>query len=246
VLGIFVFGALFFSLTAGGFIRVFAPVWSGENFISRGVSNLFYFFYSKDALIKENQTLKDKLVSEEILLASTRTLSDTENNFLKNIGRSPDSKIVTAAVLVHPPETPYDVLIIDVGTDSGVQVGQEVALPMDSSTGLPGPKIGTVSEVYKKNSKVTLYSANGQKTNAILERNSIPVQLVGRGGGNFEFSLPRDASVAVGDKILSADITRALVGVVSDIEEQSTDSFKKVLVISAANVYTDNFVTILE
>ena len=245
VVSIFVFGSVIFSFSAGGLLRVFTPVWSGENFVARGLNNLYLFFYTKDALIKENQALKDKLISNEILLASTRTLSDTENNFLKSIGRTSTMKIVTAAVLVHPPETPYDVLIIDVGSDNGVAVGQEVALPT-TATGEQGPKIGVITDVYKQNSRVKLYSANGEKTNAILERNSVPIVLTGRGGGNFEFSLQRDANVVVGDKILSPDINRSLVGVVKDIEEEATDSFKKVLVISVANIYTQNFVTVLE
>lgn len=246
MVSIFVFGAVFFSLSAGGLFKVFTPVWNGENFITRGFNNLYLFFYTKDSLIKENQALKDKLISNEILLASTRTLSDTENNFLKSIGRVSTKKLVTAAVLVHPPETPYDVLIIDVGSDNGVVVGQEVALPTTSTTGAEGPKIGVITDVYKTNSKVLLYSANGEKTNAVLERNSIPILLTGRGGGNFEFSLQRDANVVVGDKILSADINRSLIGVVKDIEMEATDSFKKVLVISVANIYTQNFVTVLE
>jgi cell shape-determining protein MreC len=57
--------------------------------------------------------------------------------------------------------------------------------------------------------------------------------------------LPREADVVIGDKILSSDINRVLVGVVKDVEMEATDSFKKVLVISAANIYTENFVTVL-
>ena len=124
-------------------------------------------------------------------------------------------------------------------------LGREVSLAMKSPSGEWGPKIGVITEVFKNNSRVELFSASGKKTNAILERNSLPVVLVGRGGGNFEFTLPREASVAVGDKILSSDINRILMGVVKDVEMSATDSFKKVLVISVANIYIENFVTVL-
>ena len=242
---IFVFGVIVFSLSAGGLLRVLTPVWRAESAIVGGFRNLFSFFRSKDSLIKENQNLQEKIVSDEILLVSTQTSAESQNALFRSLGRAVSGKGISAAVLVHPPETPYDILIIDVGTDDGVVMGQEVSLAVDSSSGQLGPKIGVITEVYKKNSRVLLFSASGEKTNAILERNSVPVVLIGRGGGNFEFTLPREADVVIGDKILSSDINRVLVGVVKDVEMEATDSFKKVLVISAANIYTENFVTVL-
>jgi cell shape-determining protein MreC len=243
---IFVLGAVFFSLSDGGILRVLTPIWYGENFVARGVQNLFLFFHTKDSLIKENQSLKDKIASDQILLSSTQTLSDSQDNLLRTLGRNTSQKGITAAVLVHPPETPYDVLVIDVGASDGVSVGQAVALSADSSTMVYGPKIGVISEVFNKNSKVKLFSASGEKTSAVLERYSVPVVLLGRGGGNFELTLQREVEVEVGDKILSADISRVLVGVVKDVEVSATDSFKKVLVVSVANIYTTEFVTVIQ
>jgi len=242
---IFVFGSIFFSLFSGSLIRVLTPIWRGENIIARGFQNLFLFVHSKDSLIKENQNLREKIVADELLLVSMRTSTENQDSLLRNFGRVSIKNGINATVLVHPPETPYDVLVIDAGSFDGVEVGQEVSLAMNSASGFIGPKIGIITEVFKKNSRVKLFSASGEKTNAILERNSIPVVLLGRGGGNFEFTLPREAEISVGDKILSSDISRVLVGVVKDVEMSATDSFKKILVISAANIYTENFVTVL-
>lgn len=243
---IFVLGAIFFSLTNGGLLRIMTPVWTGENFVGRGLNSLYLFFHTKNFLIKENQALREKINSDSIILSSTQTISLAQDSLLKSLGRNVSKSGITAAVLVHPPETPYDVLIIDAGSDDGVSVGQTVALSADSSLLVSGPKIGVISEVFKKNSKVKLYSASGEKTSAVLERNSVPVVLLGRGGGNFELTLQREENVSVGDKILSADISRVLVGVVKDIEESATDSFKKVLVVSVANIYTTDFVTVIK
>ncbi len=243
---IFVFGAIFFSFSSGLVLRVFTPIWNGQNFISKGLNSLYLFFHTKDSLVKENQALKEKINSDLILLSSSQTLADSQEYLLKSLGRRASKSGLVASVLVHPPETPYDVLVIDVGTDDGVSVGQGVSLSADSTVMINGPKIGTISEVFKKNSKVKLYSANGEKTNAVLERNAVPVVLLGRGGGNFEFSLQREVAVSVGDKILSADIGRSLIGVVKDVEGSATDSFKKVLVVSVVNIYTTDFVTVAQ
>ncbi len=243
---IFIGGAIFFSLTGGTFIRILAPVWSGETAVGRGLNNLYLFLRSKDSLIKENQILKTKVNEDAVLLVSTQVVANNQNNILKDLGRTGTKGGIIAAVLVHPPETPYDTLIIDVGKNEGISLGQVVALTTDSTTSIQGPKIGIISEVYATNSKVKLYSASGDKTNAVLERNSVPVILLGRGGGNFEFTLPREVNISIGDKILSSDISHNLVGIVRDIEMQATDSFKKILVVSAANVYTTGYVTVLK
>ncbi len=243
---IFIFGAIFFSFTDGGFLRILTPIWSGKTVVGQGLNNLVLFFRTKDYLIEENQALKDRIKTDAILLVSTQTLTTVHGDLLNALGRTAYRKGITAAVLVRPPETPYDILVIDVGTDEGVEVGGVVTLSVDSMVGGLGPKVGEIIEVFKKNSKVKLYSANGEKTNAVLERDTVPVVLLGRGGGNFEFILSREIDVVVGDKILSADIGRALMGVVRDVEMSTTDSFKKVLVISVLNIYTENFVTVIK
>ena len=87
-----------------------------------------------------------------------------------------------------------------------------------------------------------LFSTNGRETNAVLERDSVPVVLVGRGGGSFKITLPRDVLVEKGDRILSPDITSRLLAAVEDISISSTDSFQEVLARSPINIFTVRFV----
>jgi len=234
---IFIFGAMFFSFSRGLMISVFSPLWKGENAVAIGFRNLATFFKSKNALIEENQILRDKLASSELTNVSLQTISDAENSLLVNFGRASTNKLIASAVLVHPPQTPYDSLIVDAGAVDGVSLDAVVSLP-------EGPKIGTVIEVFNKSARVKLYSSNGEKTNAVLERSNVPVSLLGRGGGNFEIALPRDVAVEVGDKILSGSLAPTIIGVVGDIEMKPTDSFKKIMVRSVANIYTMRFVVI--
>ncbi|MHB0978047.1 MAG: rod shape-determining protein MreC [Minisyncoccota bacterium] len=235
---IFVFGALFFSFSRGLMVNIFSPLWKGENAVAVGFRNLATFFKSKNSLIEENQILRDKLASSELANISLQTIGDAENSLLTNFGRVSPNKFITAAVLVHPPQTPYDSLIIDAGAVDGVSLDAEVSLP-------EGPKIGTVTEVFSRSSRAKLYSSNGEETNAVLERSEVPVTLVGRGGGNFEIALPRDVAVEIGDKILSANLASTVIGIVGDVEMKPTDSFKKVIVRSVANVYTLRFVVLV-
>ncbi len=234
---VFIFGATFFSFSRGLMVSIFSPLWKGENAVAVGFRNLATFFKSKNALIEENQILRDKLASNELSNLSLQTVGEAENSLLMNFGRTSTNKFVVSSVLVHPPQTPYDSLIIDAGAVDGVSLDAVVSLP-------EGPKIGTITEVFNKSARVKLYSSNGEKTNAVLERFGVPVTLVGRGGGNFEIALPRDVAVEVGDKIISGNLTPMMMGIVGDVEMKPTDSFKKIMVRSVANIYTMRFVVI--
>lgn len=160
-----------------------------------------------------------------------------KNILLELVGRKQESDTVIATVLTRPPQTPYDVIVIDAGSNESVSVGSEVSLP-------EGPILGVVSDVYSKRAKVKLFSASGEETSAVLERNNMPVILVGTGGGNFKLTLPRDMTVEKGDRILSADIAPRHLATVGEINVQPTDSFKEVLARSPTNIFTLRFVFI--
>ncbi len=158
---------------------------------------------------------------------SRRRLLELENQ----IGR----ETRMAMVLSRPPQTPYDVVIVDIGNDSSVAVGHQVLLP----EGLP---VGKVSEILGSQAKVKLFSAVGEETQATLERHNVPVSLRGAGGGNFTINLPRDVAVEKEDRIISSE--SSLLAVVEDITIRPTDSFKEVLAKSPTNIFSLRFVII--
>lgn len=237
VFGVFLFGSVFFSFFDGVIMHVVSPIWKSENVVSSKFWLLTDYFRTKGALIEENRMLKDKIIAESSLIESARSNQGSLDTLLASYGRASSTNFIASGVLVHPPETPYDILIIDAGSDNKVETGDTVYLP-------EGQKIGTVIETFTKNSKVKLYSANGEKTDAILERGKLPVSMSGRGGGSFELSLSRFEMAVVGDRVLAPSVDGALVGVVESVEVTPTDSFKKVLVRSIVNVYTVRFVVI--
>lgn len=179
--------------------------------------------------------LKEKLSSLQIEILSLSNDKNQKDAFLELLGHRQNSEMLAATVLTRPPQTPYDVIVIDVGSDNSVTVGSEVSLP-------EGPIIGSVSEVFSKRARVELFSSSNKETNAILERNNIPVTLVGAGAGNFKLTLPRDIAVESGDRILSANIFSRLLAVVGEVSIHSTDSFKEVLAKSPENIFTIRFV----
>ena len=235
LLAIFISGAVVFPFLGASVISAVSPVWKVENVIIRSLRKGVTLFASKKSLVEENIALKEKLSSLEteiLFLSMGRVQEDT---LLELLGRKRKSDTVVAAVLTRPPQTPYDVIIIDAGSNESLTVGSEVSLP-------EGPILGIISEIFPKSAKVKLFSAGGEETNAVLERDNVPVTLVGSGGGNFKLTLPRDIAIEKGDRILSPDITSHPLATVGEISVRPTDSFKEVLAKSPTNIFSLRFV----
>ena len=226
-----------FTLLDGAILAAVSPAWKGENKMSVGLANTLSFFRSKDSLVSENMALRDRLADVEAEAVSLRAAAEREVALLSIFGREPNTSYVAASVLARPPETPYDMLVIDAGLSTGVREGSAVMLP-------EGARIGSVSEVFSGSAKVRLYTTGGEKTNAVLERHGVPVILTGAGGGNFKLALPRDTEIMPGDRILSASINAELVGVVEHVALSPTDAFKEVLVRGPLNVFKMRYVLV--
>jgi cell shape-determining protein MreC len=160
-----------------------------------------------------------------------------ENASLKEIlGRKNESVSMTlAAILAKPSQSPYDTIIVDVGVEQGIKVGDKVFA-------LGNVPIGYVAEAYPNTSKVILYSNSGEKTFAIVKE--VSMEIVGRGGGNFEMILPRDFTLAKEDQAVLPGIVPYVVGTVETIISDPRDSFIKALLVSPVNIQEIKFVQI--
>jgi cell shape-determining protein MreC len=236
-LGVCVLVVFVFSFLRNPLTNLISPLWKNSNIFSRALLGTAAVIRSKESLETENQSLKAELDSYSALAISSRAAEDSRDEILANFNRASTTPGIASAVLVHPPETPYDILIIDAGSTEGVIVGDRVSTP-------EGVVVGQVFEISTHTSRVNLYSSSANKTDAVLERNSLPVTLIGQGGGNFEFDLPKGVPVSIGDKILSPDIRAEMVAVVGDVESDPTDSLEHVYAKSIINISTIRFVLV--
>lgn len=225
------------SLVRVPLVSMVAPLWRAEDAGLRGFANAFSFLTSRDTLIKENAELKLRVQSYEAERFAYAGWQEREAEFLELLGRQKEFGGIAAAVIAHPPQSPYDVLIIDAGESDGVTTGQSVRMP-------EGPVLGYIIGVSPRSAKVKLFSSSSEKTNAVLERDGSAVVLEGAGSGMFRFSLPRDAHVEPGDRVLSAGIEASTLAVVGDVILKPTDSFKEVLARGPANIFDIRFVLV--
>ena len=114
--------------------------------------------------------------------------------------------------------------------------------------------IGRVAEIYPNSSKVILFSSSGEKTQVVVSGKSdtpdadnngdVFMEVVGRGGGNFEIILPRDFTPAKGDEVVLPGINPYVLAVVETIISDPRDPFIKALLVSPVNIQEFKFVEV--
>lgn len=131
---------------------------------------------------------------------------------------------VISTVLIRPPQSPYDVIVIDRGQDIGISEGDQVYV-------WEGFPIGEVVTVYKNRSIVKLLSAPGNKVEVYIGTSTTAVVAEGKGGGNFFLKLPKVSDIKDGDLVarnfLPPEVFSSIESVDSNAGEAYTYAYFK-------------------
>jgi len=216
----------------------FRPVLVLGKSVGEKFSGIGAYFILKSSLVAEDQALRAQLSEEESRMANYDTIF-TENKNLKEILGRKDAKatMVLGNILAKPNKSLYDTIFVDIGMEQGIKVGNTVFA-------LGNMPIGRVAEVYSNFSKIILFSNAGEKTQAIIPGKDIYVELVGRGGENFEMVLPRDLTLQKGDQVIMPGINSYVLAVVETTISDPRDSFNKILFRSLVNIQNLKFVEV--
>jgi len=210
---------------------VFKPVLVLGKNIGNGFSNLGVIFSSKKVLLTENENLKSQILASEADRANYTSVVEENTQMKEILGRKTEKMdLILASILSKPNRSPYDTLIIDIGVKDGAYVGQNVFA-------LGNIPIGKIAEIYESTSKVVLFSSPGEKTDVVVVGKDVSMQLIGRGGGNFEMILPRDFVIEKGAEVVLPGLTSHVVGVVQTILSDPRDSYQKALLTSPVNIF---------
>jgi rod shape-determining protein MreC len=229
VLLLFILGII--SWSGGFFHRVGLPFWKTEKVITDKLAISREVTRTKVSVFIENESLKNKIAEQEARMADYQLIKD-ENDQLKSLlGRLPTkNNFILGTVLVKPNRSPYDTIIIDIGSSVGLVEGEQVFV----SGEIP---IGEIVKVYENTSLVMLYSNPDQKTEAIISGSNATVELIGRGAGNFEMIVPLDLATEKGTNVVLPSLNSKIIAVIESVLSNQTDSVKKVLLRSPVNIF---------
>ncbi len=193
--------------------------------------------HSKQSLIKKVVALQTQLDVQGASLVSLSTL-EKENEALKaEFGRTDVVKGLLARVVVPPGRSLYDTLIVDMGSEEGVTVGQSVYA-------FGSIALGTVSEMTEHTATVLLYSASGRETAGTATGSDIAVTLIGRGAGEYEVRMPRDISFQEGGVITEQSMSIHPLATIQKIVTDPRDPFQRLLAKAPVNLQTLKWVIV--
>lgn len=191
----------------------------------------------------EIANLRAELASTSALLADRNVLK-SENAMLKaSLGRKAfEGQVLLAGVLMAPPASAYDTLVIDAGTAQGVAVGQNVSAGGSTI-------IGTVTDVSTDTARVTLLSAPGTSYDALViskgSGSTLPISIAGQGGGSFSGQLPAGSAVAPGDSVVFAGVVGQFVAEVVAVDQRAGESFVTLYMHMPVNIFDLRFVQVI-
>lgn len=190
------------------FSQLASPLWAAGSYVGGNVGGIAA--PESKAALRED---RDRLAAENAAVTAQNASLSAQVRDLTALlgGRTDPPDGVVAQVLSGPPVAPYDVLVIDQGTDAGVALGALV-------TGPGGTPVGTVGVADRRQARVALYSTRGLKTGGWVGGSRIPVTLTGAGAGAFGAQVPKEAGVQVGDGVYVSGADLVPIGTVVRIE----------------------------
>ena len=140
--------------------------------------------------------------------------------------------LTVGRLLTRESQSIFGAVIVDLGSENTlrpVAVG-DLALSGDVA-------LGEVTAVYPQTAKVQLYSTAGRQLEVLIGEERLPAPAIGRGGGNFYASLPRDLAIKIGMPVTVLIGAREyLLGVVKVVDRDPSEAFQKILFRSPVNL----------
>ncbi len=225
----------------GGLLHTIArPFWRSADTVNVAIDGSTNIIKSKKTLEKDNYNLNARVSELELAMLDYQLLKkDNEDLKLLLSRKTEKEEFILGTILTKPNRSPYDTIVLDVGADHNLSVGQLVF----ANAQVP---IGRVFEVYNKSCLVKLYSTAGVVTEAQIEGSNASIELTGRGGGNFEIMVPHDMEVVSGTNVIIPNINSRIVAIVADIVSDPRDPLKKVILRSPVNIQDLKWVQVLK
>lgn len=189
---------------------VITPVVQIEHWIAESSSALPSYIRSRNELLATEQDLQRKL-ADHAGAALSATLLAKENDALRELLSATTTSRIAAGVIGRPTQLPYDVFVIDRGTDDGVRLHAPVYAGKDQV-------IGFIAHAYAHTAVVTLVTTPGFESTVYIYGPNIYTTAVGRGSGSLRVSVPQGITLTEGDLVVIPSLGRGVYGRISVID----------------------------
>ncbi len=186
-----------------------------SNYFQTSSASLPAYLRDRTELLSEVNRLRQEVAAQSGGGATIARLSFENDELRTFVGDSSEERIL-AGVVARPPAVPYDLLVIDRGSDHGILEGALVYHAMNHVMGI-------VSKVYPESAFVTLFSSAGTETTVYLYGPNVLAYAYGEGGGVIRISVPQGVTLTEGDPVVLPSIHSGDIGVIERIVSLPTE-----------------------
>ena len=222
------------------------PIQQLASLPSQALGRVGDYFASQDRLLRENQELKVKVLSQAALSQEARLLRAEQERLLGMApGKSRYADEGKFAEVLYTARNPFTrKIVVDRGMNAGVQAG----MPVIDGEGV----VGQVTNVGTFTAEVTLVTEKDQSVPVMLVRNGLRAIAVGSGkDGSIDVPfMPVSADIQNGDVFVTSGIDGTyppglLVAQVTSVEKNAAYVFAKIVAKPAAGVVNHRYVMVL-
>ena len=115
------------NLVNNALFAVAKPIWNAQDYVVEKYEKIYALFSEKQKLAKLNANLARELAEATTALQSAEVYK-RENENLKSLllGRDSGEKRILANIMAKPNHSLYDTLLLDVGTQNDIAIGDKV------------------------------------------------------------------------------------------------------------------------
>lgn len=191
------------------------PFYMVRHYIESSSATIPVFIRSRLELLDDIRALELEIETQKGKDAAFLFITE-ENAELRSLLNASSSPRIVAGVISRPPQTPYDTLIIDQGTDDGIVEDAPVYYGA-------GRAIGYIHHAFTKTALVTLFSSPGVETTVYIYGPNMFTTAYGEGGGVIRLSVPQGIVLEKGNTVILPSLDTGTLGVVDDIQSIATE-----------------------
>lgn len=204
------------------------PIFKSGEFYSDLIYFISLFSKNRADLAQKVLELEQKISDQKFQENELLSLKFENERLRRELNMKPKEAFISGAVIARSPQLPQDTLLINLGLNDGVEVG-DMVFASDRSI------LGKISKVVSESSVVLLNSSSLVSLEGFVSRTGEIIKISGSGGNSMQSEVTLNFDIVVGDVIMYSFISDNVVAVVGAVEEDKIGGSKKILLSLPTN-----------
>ncbi len=193
---------------------IMSPLARMQTYLAQSSDSFPQYIRDRKALIAQIDALRSEQAGQSGERFTLELLSK-ENEELRSLLGDHEEKRIVAGIIGRPNKLPYDVLVIDKGSEDGILEGAPIFIGSNTV-------IGVTRKVFAKSSVVELVTSPGFTASVYIFGPNIYTNAQGMGGGQMRVGVPQGIALHEGDLVILPSVSSGIYGSISVVDSVPT------------------------